>query len=147
MRDFHIFWMQYGMDHYLFLHLIAFIIEKYSVLNDNKEPLLRRPNTKCVTASAQLLGVAFHVSPTPWAEWAAHPRLPGGKGKARAPQSGNCLVFPSIHVPCFPSTLPTASGAQRMLLQLLGMRWLSSLVQAPGSKRAPGASHVSLESA
>lgn len=64
MRDFHIFWMQYGMDHYLFLHLIAFIIQKYSVLNDNKEPLLRRPNTKCVIARAQLLGVASHVPPT-----------------------------------------------------------------------------------
>lgn len=63
MRDFHIFWMQYEMDHYLFLHLIAFIIWKYSAFNDNKALVLRRPNTIYIIASwcysAQLLGTAF----------------------------------------------------------------------------------------
>lgn len=99
MRDFHIFWMQYGMDHYLFLHLIAFIIEQYSVLNDNKVPLLRRPNTKCVTASAQLLSVAFHVSPTPWAEWAAHPRLPRREGQGQSPTKREFSCFPEHPCP------------------------------------------------
>jgi len=68
------------MDHYLFLHLIAFIIQKYSAFNDNKALLLRRPNTIYIIASwccsAQLLGTAFLCAILP--PWQRGMLRPGG---------------------------------------------------------------------
>ena len=151
MRDFHIFWMQYGMDHYLFLHLIAFIIQKYSAFNDNKALLLRRPNTIYIIASwccsAQLLGTAFFcVILPPWQRGMLRPgeqQLTPNHPLARREEhsdvqrcrpephkTGKFLGFPSIHVSWLPSAFPVAASAWRMLRQQLGMRWPGSPAQA-----------------
>lgn len=130
MRDFHIFWMQYGMDHYLFLHLIAFIIQKYSVPNDNKEPLLRRPNSSCVIGSAQLLVWHFMCHPPP-GQRAAHPKPP--RREEQGPPKWELSLF-YIH-PC-PVMPEPAARAGRMLLQLPGAGF--RLTEGTGSRNSPG---------
>lgn len=98
MRDFHIFWTQYGMDHYLFLHLIAFIIQKYSAFNDNKALLRRRPNTIYIIASwcysAQLLSTAFLCAILP--PWQRGMLWPGEQQLTKSPfgQETRALWFP-----------------------------------------------------
>lgn len=136
MRDFHIFWMQYGMDHYLFLHLIAFIIQKYRVPNDNKEPLLRRPNSNCVIGSTQILAWHFMCHLLPGQRGLLTPNPPGRKSKA--PQNGKCLCFPCIRVPwCLSQSredAPAAAGEGVAELPGAGSR----LTEGTGSRNSLG---------